>query len=370
MHRVRLSYVLAGRHAAGSADDALTHPLFVLLGAIHESGSIAGAARRLGLSYRHVWGEMKRWELEVGEPLVVWGMGRPACLSPFGAKLLWAERGAQARLAPQIETLRAEIERALAIAFDESAAVLTLYASHDAALPMLRELAASQCNLHLDVRFTGSVDALVALAAGRCQVAGFHALTDTTPRSPTARAFRHLLKPGQHKLLGFAHRTQGLIVAPGNPRNVTSLADLRQKGVRLANRSLAAGSRVLLDELLARAGIDASEIEGYATSDEPSHEAAAEAVASGRATAAFGIEAAARRRGLDFVALADEQYFLVCRKSVLDQSALLTLRKLLAGEAWRCTLLELPGYSPGDAGAVLSLTRTLPWWRFRASRTK
>ena len=367
MHRVRLSYELVGRANADGGSDALTHRLFVILAAIHDAGSIAAAARRLGLSYRHVWGEMKRWEFDLGAPLVLWGKGQPATLSPFGAKLLWAERGAQARLAPQIETLRAELERALAIAFDESAAVLTLYASHDAALPMLRELAARQCNLHLDTRFMGSIDALIALNAGRCQVAGFHTLTDTPPRSPTARALRPLLKPGQHKLLAFARRTQGLIVAAGNPHELSSLARLKQQGVRLANRSRAAGSRVLLDELLARSGIDGSQIDGYASGDEPSHESAAEAVASGKATVAFGIEAAARRRGLDFIALAEEQYFLVCLKGALEQPPLLALRGLLAGAAWREALSRVPGYSPGDAGAVLALTRVLPWWRFKAN---
>jgi putative molybdopterin biosynthesis protein len=59
-------------------------------------GSISAAARRLSLSYRHVWGELKRWELELGQTLVLWAKGQPAALSPFGEKLLWAERRAQA----------------------------------------------------------------------------------------------------------------------------------------------------------------------------------------------------------------------------------------------------------------------------------
>ena len=67
--------------------------------------------------------------------------GQPALLSPFGEKLLWAERRAQARLAPQIEALRSELELAFAIAFDDSAGVITMTASHDDALPLLRALA-------------------------------------------------------------------------------------------------------------------------------------------------------------------------------------------------------------------------------------
>ena len=41
---------------------------------------------------------------------MVWEKGQPAHLTEFGGKLLWAERQAQARLAPQIEALRAELE--------------------------------------------------------------------------------------------------------------------------------------------------------------------------------------------------------------------------------------------------------------------
>jgi hypothetical protein len=57
-----------------------------------------------------------------------------------------AERLAQARLGPQMESLRAELERAFALAFEPDAQtgreVLTLYASHDHALNALQDMAA------------------------------------------------------------------------------------------------------------------------------------------------------------------------------------------------------------------------------------
>ena len=144
MHRVQLHYTLRR-----DASDALVrHPLIDLLQAVDAHGSISAAARALGLSYRHVWGELKRWEDELGSELILWEKGQSARLSDFGAKLMWAERQAQARLSPQIEALRADLERAFAVAFDPSAHVLTLYASHDDALPALRAHAAAEHNLH------------------------------------------------------------------------------------------------------------------------------------------------------------------------------------------------------------------------------
>src|SRR5678816_1093364 len=107
MHKVQLSYHLKPRPADRRP---LHHPLMAMLEAVHDTGSISAAARRLGQSYRHVWGELKRWEVELGHALVVWAKGQPATLSPFGAKLLWAERRALARLAPELESLRGELE--------------------------------------------------------------------------------------------------------------------------------------------------------------------------------------------------------------------------------------------------------------------
>jgi putative molybdopterin biosynthesis protein len=361
MHRVHLTYTLAGRH---DSQRDLHHPLMALLAAVHDSGSISGAARALSLSYRHTWGELKRWEIELGQTLVSWVKGQPAVLSPFGEKLLWAERRAQARLAPQVEALRSELERAFAIAFDDSAGVIPISASHDDALPLLRQLAQSQHKLHLDIQFTGSVDALAALNEGRCLLAGFHALTDSPQRSPTARAYRPLLKPGRHKLVSFARRTQGLIVAAGNPLGLKGLADLRRPQVRFAHREHGTGTRVVLEELLAAQKIDPAEIEGLDRT-EPSHRAAAEAVASGIADAAFGIEAAARARGLGFVPLAREQYFLVALQPSLDHPHVRALLEVLRSEAWQAQLNALPGYTADRSGEVLSLRRVLPWWSYR-----
>ena len=361
MHRVHLTYTLDG--AAHSRQD-LHHPLVAMLAAVHETGSISSGAKRLGLSYRHVWGELKRWEAELGQTLVVWVKGQPANLSPFGAKLLWAERQAQARLAPQIESLRSEIERAFAIAFDDRQGVITLYASHDEALPRLRDRVAARDHLHLDIQFTGSVDALAALNDGRCLLAGFHAITHAPLRSPTAKVYRAMLKPGRHKLIGFATRTQGLIVAPGNPLGLQTLADLQRPGLRFVNRQRGTGTRVVLDELLAAAQIAPSGIAGFDVT-EPSHQASAQAVASGAADVAFGIEAAASAKGLDFVPLAQEQYFLATLAGHLDDPHVAALLAALRTPEWCEALNSIPGYSAQRSGEVLSLRSVLPWWTYR-----
>jgi putative molybdopterin biosynthesis protein len=367
MHRVELTYTLTRR--PGGSGRELHHPLLELLEAIHRSGSISAAARAAGLSYRHVWGELKRWEGELGQPLLVWSKGQPARLSAFGARLLWAERQAQARLAPQLSALRGELERALALAFDAGLDVVPVSASHDEALPLLRDWLAARHQLHLDVQFTGSVDALSALNDGRCLLAGFHALTSAGAGTPTAKVYRAMFKPGRHKLIGFASRSQGLIVAAGNPLRIADVGDLTRPGLRFVNRARGTGTRIVLDELLAAAAVDPERIDGYART-EPSHRAVAQSVSSGSADVAFGIEAAARARGLDFIALAGESYFLVTLAEHLDSPAIATLRASLASAEWLAALAALPGYQPLRSGEVLSLTEVLPWWRYRNGKAR
>lgn len=338
-----------------------------LLQAVSQQGSISSAARVLNLSYRHVWGELKRWEEVMGHELIVWEKGQSAKLTEFGNKLMWAERQTQARLAPQIEALRADLERTFAVAFDTQAHVLTLYASHDDALPRLREHAADT-GLHLDIRFCGSVDAIRALNEERCTLAGFHVHVHPNRRSHAAHAYRSLLKPGLHKIIGFATRTQGLIVPAGNPLELYNLQDVARAQARFVHRSLGTGTRVLLDDLLQEVGLTTLDLRSSGE-DEPSHTALAEAIAAGRGDVGLGLESTARARGLSFVPLAQEQFHLVCLKSALDTPATLALRQVLRSTAWASVLNTLPGYQSDHAGTVQSLSAQLPWWTFKTAKT-
>jgi putative molybdopterin biosynthesis protein len=365
MRKIQLSYELL---ADRPSEAHIRNEFMALLLAVRTQGSISKAAKQMGFSYRHIWGELKEWEATLGQPLIIWDRGHAAQLTPFADKLLWTERLAQARLAPQIETLRAELERTLALAFDPDAHVLSLYASHDDALPRLQEHASGSARLHLDIRFCGSVDAIRALNEGRCGLAGFHTREQPAASSLTAKTYRPLLQPGLHKIIGFARRTQGLMVAPGNPLRIDSLKRIAHWRLRFVNRAPGAGTRVLLDELLQEQGLTAGQIGGYDRC-EPSHSAVALAVASGHADAGLGTEAAARTQGLDFVPLITENYHLVCLKSAIEQPPVLALRHLLGKASWQKQVSALPGYQPQASGLVQSLRAVLPWWTFGQKRS-
>ena len=372
MQHINLSYSWTP-HLESSASrnrlSPLRNPLMDMLQAVREAGSIAGAAKSMALSYRHVWGELKRWEQALDQPLILWEKGQAARLSEFADKLLWAERQAQARLSPQISALQAELEKTFAVAFDTHSHLLTVYASHDDALVQLREHSARE-SLHLDMRFCGSVDALRALNEGRCNVAGFHAPVQPSSRSLIARTYKPLLRTGQHKLIGFALRQQGLMVAPGNPQKIGQLSDLTRPGIRYINRSLGTGTRLLLDDAMQTAGITPKQIAGY-DQEESSHAAVAACVASGQADAGLGIASAAQAQGLHFVPLLQECYWLVCLKSVLDTPSVQALTKVLQSDSWQQQMSKLPGYANTPlAGQVQSLKKAMPWWQFKTGSSE
>ena len=367
MQKIELHYDwLINASDADRAAVPLRNNLMTLLHAVRACGSIGAAAKELKLSYRHVWGELKKWEQLLGRDLIVWDKGQPARLSIFGDKLLWTERQTQARIAPQIETIRADMERAMSLALDPEAHVLSMHASHDDALSAFRDYTARQ-GLHLDLKFNGSLDALRDLNEGRCTIAGFHTLSDVPTQSHIAKTYKPLLKPGLHKLIGFVSRQQGLIVAQGNPLNLHTLDDVVRQQARFANRAPGTGTRVLLDHWLQSNQHKTTAVKGYQTI-ESSHAAVAEQVSAGQADVGLGNAWAAIKRGLTFVPWVNEHYYFVCLKSAIDDPAIRKMQTALRAPEWHQLMAGLPGYQALRPGEVLSLQKEFAWWHYKTPK--
>lgn len=352
--------------APGSSGLQLENPLFHILAAIHAQGSIGRGAAALGLSYRHVWGALKEQEQAFGQPLLATASGQAARLSAFGERLLWAERRARARLLPDIEAMAAKLDQDLLLAVRPDLRPVAVCASHDLLWGLLRERLRLGPELLLDLDYPGSALALERLNQGACSFAGVHLPLDDEALCRRGglvhQTIGRQLRLGDHKLIVFARREQGLMVAAGNPLGLQGIPDLARAGVRFINRQPGSGTRVLFDELLARHGIATDAVEGYATK-ESNHLAVAASVGAGLADCGFGLSAAAARYGLDFIPVLTEQYFIVCHKPALDEAPARALLDVLRGEDFRRRAEELPGYSAADAGEIISLRRTLPWYK-------
>lgn len=213
----------------------------------------------------------------------------------------------------------------------------------------LLEWALRQSGAGLAILASGSSHGLRELAAGRAMLAGCH-LLDSESGDWNLPAVKANLPGGGHVVIHWARRTQGLLLAPGNPLGVTSLADAVTRGLRFALRPEGAGSRRLLDLMTAREGLSPDAIR-VAERPAETHEDVADLVASGDAECGLGLEAAAS--GLAFVPLvADECFDLVMRRRDYFEPPIQALLAFTRTETFARRAVLTKGYDVSDLGRV------------------
>lgn len=350
MIEARLNFAFhAPAHAAGPIEPEL----FRLLAGIQETGSLTKGARKAGISYRHAWGLIEKWQERLCQPLALLERGRGAKLAPLGEKLLWADRHARERLSAGLGGVASELKQDFARAFAQSPPRLLVHASHDLALATLREFMRQEFAVDLDLHFHGSADSLAALARSRADLAGFH-VSEASLESEIPAPIRRSLRPKAQKLIAFVAREQGLMLAPGNPKAIRGVADLARPGVRFVNRQPGSGTRIELDALLREHGMQAESVRGY-ESEEFTHVAVAAMIATGMADAGLGIRAAATQYRLDFLPLLRERYYFACHREALERPAVQALLGALRSGVFRQIVGNLPGYDASGAGQILEI---------------
>lgn len=221
-----------------------------------------------------------------------------------------------------------------------------LAGSHD---PLL-DWAVRQSGCGLALRSGGSLDGLLALAEGSAVAAATH-LLDPDSGAFNEPAARDVLAGRGVVGIVWAWRDQGLIVPPGNPGGLCAVTDLVAPGLRVVGRQPRAGSHILLQHLLAEAGVRLGQIDFLATSALAEDEVAA-AVAEGRADVGFGIRAEAAARGLGFVPLIRERFDLVMQRRQFFEAPLQTLLGFARGPAFAARAAGMGGYDVSEAGRV------------------
>jgi putative molybdopterin biosynthesis protein len=328
--------------------------LFALLDAIKNTGKLTEATEQVGMPYRQAWGLITAWSERMGKPLVTKEQGRGTQLTALGERLLWVRERINARLTPHLESAASEVERELNEILDEPNPALTMFASHDLVLAELREFLRTRPGPKLDVRFVGSLDSVVALCKGRCELAGFHIPQGALGRE-ILRKYEPWLKPRVQRLVHFVRRNQGLIVAAGNPLGIAALQDVVASSARFINRQRGSGTRLALEHMLQEQAIDRAEIKGYYT-EEFTHLAVAAAIASGVADAGIGIEAAARRLKLDFIPLFVEDYYLLGKRETVERTDVEAIVGVIKSDDFAALVREIPGYDTSNTGEVTNIT--------------
>jgi excisionase family DNA binding protein len=179
----------------------------------------------------------------------------------------------------------------------------------------------------------------------------FHAISEASREDANVAAVRAM--PGLHDavLVGVARREQGLLLAPGNPKNLQTLADVLSAGAKMAVRQPGAGAQMLLEALLTRAGAAPKDLRRL----EPpclTGPDLATAVRAGNADCGIATRAAAASAGLDFVALLWENFDLLTRQRSYFRPSMQALIGFLREKRLQQRAAELGGYDPAPAGQI------------------
>ena len=224
---------------------------------------------------------------------------------------------------------------------------LVITGSHD---PLIDELIDLMKIKWLDSQVVsshvGSLGGLMALKRGESHLGGTHLLDEETGEYNKSYIQRYF-PDGGVRLISCVFRSQGLMIANGNPLNIESVADLPL--VSYVNRQKGSGTRILLDYLLKQNGLEPQQIKGYER-EEITHTAVAAAVASGTADAGMGILAAAKIYNLGFIPLIWEQYDLLVAEKTIEHPEFARLLDVMQSPEFGQRLEKLGGYKLNNPG--------------------
>ncbi|HEX4894375.1 MAG TPA: helix-turn-helix transcriptional regulator [Hyphomicrobiaceae bacterium] len=219
--------------------------------------------------------------------------------------------------------------------------------SHD---PLL-QWALAECRAGIAILPEGSKTGFRRFLKGELLAAAVHFHSREAPEAD-ANVETVAREPGLYDavLIGFAKRKQGMVVAPGNPLGLRSLADAAEKKAGLAARPPGAGAQQLLGMLMARAGLESEAIPTVLTA--PTGADIAQAIRAGHADFGIATTAIATAAGLDFVPLVDERFDLVMRQRDSYRSPLAKFLELVRSASFAAHAKELGGFDVTDAGKV------------------
>jgi putative molybdopterin biosynthesis protein len=228
--------------------------------------------------------------------------------------------------------------------------ILTM-GSHDPGLELLgQQLKEEGHGSQLFCLPVGSLDGLLALRQGICQMAGCHLLDEDS--GEYNRDFVKHIFPGQRMLLiTLAQREQGLLIKPGNPQGLGGLQDLEREEVKMVNRQPGSGTRLWLDRRLKSMNITASRIRGYQHTVD-THDEVGKTIAEGKAAVGVGLLATALKFELEFLPLFEERFELVMPTHAETDTLLQPLLDHLNTARFKRSIAGLGGYHTTDTGKM------------------
>jgi len=229
---------------------------------------------------------------------------------------------------------------------------IVIVGSHDNTLDLLADrIKAGHGNLTISSSHVGSMGGLMAIKKGVCHVAGSH-LLDEEDGSYNISYIKKYLPGINIKLINLVFRDQGLIVFPGNPKQIKGIEDLAREDITMMNRQAGSGTRILLDYSLKGLNINPGAIRGY-ENEEFTHMSVAVAVLSGTVDAGLGIYAAAKALNLDFIPVVTEEYDLVIPEEYFESKNIQILLETINSQEFKKAVKALGGYHTERTGEII-----------------
>jgi len=241
------------------------------------------------------------------------------------------------------------VELELLRPFSEIERTILCTGSHDLTLDLLHDfLKKGYPSYSLASTHVGSLGGIMAVKAEMTHIAGSH-LLDPQTGDYNIVYLKQYLPDRDVALITLAHRQQGFMVQPGNPKNIKDVKDLVRDDVAFINRQAGSGTRVLLDYEMEKSGLTGTQVRGY-DNEEYTHMSVAVAVLSGKADAGLGILAAARALGLDFIPVTEERYDLVISEQYLSLPSIRQLLNIVCSGSFKEAVEKMGGYATRETG--------------------
>ena len=196
----------------------------------------------------------------------------------------------------------------------------------------------------------GSMGGLRALRQRSCHIGVCHLLQDDKEEYNFRFAEQEMTQAPV--FVNFSKREQGILIGAGNPKNIASVADLAGDGVKIVNRPLNTGTRLLLDYEISRTDISADDIDGYEV-EVGRHLDAGLAILSGKADAAPAIRPVAELLGLGFIPLRWERFDLLINRDRFFDPPVQRFINLLHDPSFKEIAKEFVGYDLSVSGKMI-----------------
>ncbi|MFT8321334.1 MAG: helix-turn-helix transcriptional regulator [Bacillus sp. (in: firmicutes)] len=226
-----------------------------------------------------------------------------------------------------------------------------IISGQDSSLDILAKHFELKGNTYRPLRsYIGSLNGLLAMYKGEADIVSTH-LFDGDTNTYNIPYIRKLFVSHSFIVMRYITRQAGLYIENGNPKNINGWSDLQRHDIKMINREIGSGARILLDEQLRLHRIKKENVNGY-NHECTSHYSVAAGISQGKADIGVGIERTSQSAGIDFIPMIKERYDLVILNSDKNKELIQLIKELLTSNELKNELKAI-GYDVEETGKII-----------------